>query len=67
MPDLQSLDLNLNGFCDQGEITLITEWLPRRVNERTDFLSKLSPADDCSIGNWVFNHLNRAWDGPSRY
>ena len=57
--DLQSIALKVNEFCDQREITLNPEWLPRALNERADFLSKLSPVEKWSIGNLVFDHLCR--------
>ena len=60
-PDLQSLALKVNEFCDKREITLNPEWLPRNLNEKADFLSKSAPADDWSISNWVFDHFSRAW------
>ena len=59
--DLQSVALKVNGFCDKREITLNPEWLPRNLNERADFLSKLSPVDDWGISTWVYDHLSRAW------
>ena len=59
--DLQSIALKVNEFCDQREITLNLEWFPRTLNERGDFLSKLSPVDDWSISNWVFDHLCSVW------
>ena len=60
-PDLQSLALKVNEFCDKREITLNPERLPRNLNEKADFLSKSAPADDWSISNWVFDHFSRAW------
>ena len=59
--DLQSIALKVNDFYEQREITLNPEWLPRALNERADFLSKLSPVDDWNISNWVFDHLCRVW------
>lgn len=61
--DLQILALKVSNFCDTREITLLPEWLPRDANTTADFLSKVSPADDWGISNWVFQFLDKAW-GP---
>ena len=61
--DLQTIALNVNEFCNQREITLIPEWIPREETQKADYLSRCFDCDDWEITDTVFQSLDKRW-GP---
>ncbi|MEW8548285.1 MAG: reverse transcriptase domain-containing protein, partial [Candidatus Thiodiazotropha sp.] len=61
--DLQDIALKVYAFCDERDITLIPEWIPREKNARADFLSRCHDCDDWEVSNLVFRDLDNRW-GP---
>ena len=37
------------------------EWIPRHLNERSDYLSRCRDSDDWSIQDWIFQTLDKQW------
>ena len=47
--DLQEIVLSIQQTCDERDITLIPEWIPRSLNQGTDYLSRGLDSDDWQI------------------
>ena len=62
-PNLQDMALNIFSTCLSRGIDLDIQWLPRKLNERADYLSKIVDLDDWCISNSCFDHINSIW-GP---
>ena len=50
--------LHINEFCNQRDITLIPEKIPREENQRADYLSRCFDCDDWEITDIVFQSLD---------
>lgn len=61
--DLQKIATDINQVCEQHNIELYTEWIPRDQNQEADDLSRCGDSDDWSVSNEVFAELNLKW-GP---
>ena len=60
-PDIQNIAINLNNFCDKENITLRPEWIPRKDNEKADYLSRCKDSDDWEISPVLFQSLDSQW------
>ncbi|XP_067648622.1 uncharacterized protein [Haliotis asinina] len=61
--DLQALALDIFRLCNEYNIRVDMQWIPRLDNERADYLSKIVDADDWGIQDYVFQHVSAKW-GP---
>ena len=62
-PWLQEVALNVFSLSVHFQIKLEPEWIPRELNERADFLSRIIDYDDWQLNPVVFSELEEAW-GP---
>ena len=62
-PWLQEVALKVFSLSVQFQIKLEPEWIPRELNERADFLSRIIDYDDWQLNPVVFSELEEAW-GP---
>ncbi|GAQ88451.1 reverse transcriptase [Klebsormidium nitens] len=60
---LQSICLELFGFCSENRIELRPEWLPREQNARADYLSKIRDVDDFGLSPETFSSVSQLF-GP---
>ena len=60
---LQATALKIFSLSVQYQIRLETEWIPRGLNERADYLSRIIDYDDWQLNSLVFSELDNAW-GP---
>lgn len=61
--DLQEIAVSVHQTCEERDITLIPEWIPRSQNQVADSLSRGLDSDDWQIQTWVFISLDKVW-GP---
>lgn len=61
--DLQAIAVSVNEICKSNAISLSMCWIPRKLNERADYLSRCIDSDDWEMHDWVFLKLDREW-GP---
>ena len=52
--ELQEIASDVRDFCDNNQIDLSVGWIPRALNERTDYLSRCKDCDDWEIADWIF-------------
>lgn len=62
-PQLHAIALKVFSLSVQYQIRLEPEWIPRELNERADYLSRIVDYDDWSLNPAVFSHLESMW-GP---
>ena len=62
-PSLHSLALKVFSLVVQHQIRLEPEWIPRDLNERADYLSRIIDYDDWQLNPLIFAELDIAW-GP---
>ena len=62
-PDLHAVALKVFALAIQYQIRLEPEWVPRELNEKADFLSRIVDHDDWFLNPSVFAELDAAW-GP---
>ncbi|KAK3082563.1 hypothetical protein FSP39_021987 [Pinctada imbricata] len=62
-PNLQDMALNIFSTCISHGIDLDIQWVPRKMNERADYLSKIIDLDDWCISNSCFDYISSIW-GP---
>jgi hypothetical protein len=62
-PWLQEVALKVFSLSVQFQIKLEPEWIPRELNERADFLSRIIDYDDWQLNPVVSSELEEAW-GP---
>ena len=62
-PSLHSLALKVFSLVVQHQIRLEPEWIPRDLNERADYLSRIIDYDDWQINPLIFAELDNTW-GP---
>ena len=60
---LQATALKIFSLSVQYQIRLEPEWIPRGLNERADYLSRIIDYDDWQLNPLVFSELDNAW-GP---
>ncbi len=61
--DLQNIALNIFKICVGHSIFIEMDWIPRSLNEKADFLSKLVDHDDWEVSRDLFTILEQKW-GP---
>ena len=61
MGHLQSITWDIYNACIKHHISLQIEWVPRTVNEKADYVSKIVNKDDWSISTDIFDILDRNW------
>ena len=61
--DLQNVANDVYGICQSNDISMSIQWIPRELNERSDYLSRCRDSDDWSVQEWVFKYLDEKW-GP---
>ena len=59
--DLQDIAVEIFSFCMVNCISLEIEWLPRTLNQKADYLSKIIDCDDWGLSIRLFNLLNQLW------
>ena len=62
-PHLQNEILQIFNICYPRSIGIGTEWIPRRENEQSDYLSKMYDDNDWGISDTLFCYLETNW-GP---
>ena len=62
-PQLHAIAVKVFSLSVQYQIRLEPEWIPRELNERADYLSRIVDHDDWKLNPIVFAELDRAW-GP---
>ena len=60
---LHAIALKVFALSVQYQIRLEPEWIPRELNERADYLSRIVNHDDWLLNPGVFNQLDAIW-GP---
>ena len=61
--ELQRLALDIFSLCIQYSIHLELEWLPRELNDKSDYFSRIWDFDDWGIAAVLFEILSKKW-GP---
>ncbi|MCG7876850.1 MAG: DNA N-6-adenine-methyltransferase [Candidatus Thiodiazotropha endolucinida] len=61
--DLQDIAFNIFSFCAVNCITLEIEWIPRTLNQKADYISKIIDSDDWGLSLETFHMLSLRW-GP---
>ena len=61
--DLQELALHIFSVCLRNKICLEIDWIPRALNERSDYLSKIVDHDDWSVSDALLRYVESVW-GP---
>ena len=56
--DLQNVANNVFEICQSSDISMSIQWIPRELNERSDYLSRYRDSDDWSVQEWVFKYLD---------
>jgi hypothetical protein len=49
--ELQKISLGFNDFCEENNIHISPEWIPRDNNQISDYLSRCLVCDDWSISD----------------
>ncbi len=62
-PTLHAIALKVFALAIKHQIRLMPEWVPRELNERADYLSRIIDYDDWFLNPAVFAMLDREW-GP---
>ena len=60
---LQRLALDIFSLCIQYSIHLELKWLPRELNDKSDYFSRILDFDDWGIAAVLFEILSKKW-GP---
>ena len=61
--DLHLLASDIFSFCYNYGINLEIDWVPRSLNDKADYLSKIVDFDDWEVVPEIFQFLNSRW-GP---
>ena len=61
--DLQEIALHIFSVCLRIYIRLEIDWVPRALNDRSGFLSKIVDHDDWSVSDALFRYVESVW-GP---
>lgn len=62
-PPLQGIAVHIFNLCMLHDIDLEVAWLPRKDNEKADYLSRIIDHDDWSLNPKIFRFVNSQW-GP---
>ena len=62
-PELHEVTLKVFSLATEHQIWLEPEWIPRELNEKADFLSRIVDVDDWYLNPEVFAWLDAIW-GP---
>ena len=62
-PELQSLAMYIFNICVEKHISIEMEWIPRTLNDKADYLSRIVDYDDWGIHPLLFRDLDSLW-GP---
>ena len=62
---LQDIAVSIFVLCFQKQISIESDitWIPRSLNDKADFLSKLVDYDDWFVSSEFFSFMNEMW-GP---
>ncbi|XP_053382012.1 uncharacterized protein LOC123541270 [Mercenaria mercenaria] len=60
-PDLQHLAIQIFSFCLKNSINLKIEWIPRGLNEKADYFSKIVDRDDWGISHALLEIVVKRW------
>ena len=61
--DLQNLAYSIFCICKEHNIFIELQWIPRTLNSKADYISKMSDHEDWQISNEFFEFLESLW-GP---
>ena len=61
--ELQKIAVRIFTICLNNAIKLDIQWIPRDLNTKADYVSRLIDLDDWEISNTWFKYLNSLW-GP---
>ena len=59
--ELQDIACDVNELCENNDIILCPEWIPRGDNQLADDLSRFGDCDDWSVSDHVFQELDAKW------
>ena len=60
---LQLVALDIFGMCFRYGIHLDMEWIPRSLNKKADYISRIKDFDDWKVNPILFNYIDTMW-GP---
>ena len=60
---LQEYALNIFNICLENNVSIDIEWVPRDLNQKADFYSKIVDYDDWGLSSMAFEKLEQLW-GP---
>ena len=60
-PDLHVVALKIFTICIHNQIQLEPEWIPRELNEKADYLSRIVDLDDWLLNPIIFHSVDKAW------
>ncbi|KAL4534489.1 hypothetical protein Ndes2526A_g05384 [Nannochloris sp. 'desiccata'] len=63
VPAINQVVKRMYEFCWQHNIKLAVDWIPRDLNTRADYLSKMYDGDDWKLNKRYFTQLDQRW-GP---
>ncbi|XP_063446947.1 uncharacterized protein LOC134726472 [Mytilus trossulus] len=61
--NLHVIAKSIFSFCIQKGISIDIQWIPRKENEKADYISKMVDFEDWGVTHIFFNFLNDMW-GP---
>jgi hypothetical protein len=56
---VHNIALDLNSFCEEKNIVVCPEWIPRKENEKSDYLSRCFDSDDWKIRIQYFKNIDK--------
>ena len=59
--ELHDIALNIFKLCRNVNIMIFMEWLPRSLNEKADYVSKIVDWDDWGVSQEFFDCLDKKW------
>ena len=59
--DLHAIALSIFKFCLLNNTRIEIEWIPRSLNDKADYISKIVDYDDWGVTTEFFNMLNGKW------
>ena len=59
--DIHEVASDIAAICDNSNISMVTQWLPRVENTDADLLSRCGDSDDWSISPSWFSYLDSVW------
>ena len=64
--DLHDIALKIFNFSISNDIKIEIEWIPRSLNDKADYISKLIDPDDWEVTQSFFDYINTIW-GPFEF